>query len=196
MVYTFARPKAVITEDISLTFDTSVTKDGTDFYLRLFIDGLTPTPYSVTGISADAASDTLTTSQSLSKVRINDVVSGTDIPLGSHVTAIDLEAGTITISEVTTDAITAASLTFTPPAVDATLFKFKIETVVTGQKGNLSYRITPITFDGSKVYDVDGTGTDDADNNLPFVSDNRVRAFSTQSLVLDDFLLAARVNRD
>ena len=136
-------------------------------------------------VDAANSSTTLTIVSGTPDPRINDVVSGTGIQVGTVVTAVD--GATVTIDLATTQALTAETLTFTPPVTDANVWQLRLS--LSSSNSNRALQVEVVQFDGTKVGE-DGSGKDSA-----AITDGTTVSTQTFTVDGDQYLVNARVPR-
>ena len=145
--------------DPTITAGTVVVTDtGSEesFFLPITYPSTNPPPFSIANCSAASGATALTTTGSFANVRIGDVVTGTGIGASSTVTAKASNNLSLTLSAATTAIITAASITFDPPASAPLFHAIRL----TYTKSGNTLVITP------QILLYDGTGAVPAPINL------------------------------
>ena len=192
MALTFGmeRPKAEVlnTLNVTLAVGTPVETDTSgqkSVFFPINITGQNPPSFDVADCTITNTSTTVTTSNSFSKVRVGDTVTGTGIPASTTVASIESETS-LTLDQAATASGTE-TLTFDPEAIPAaTLYGLNVKYEV--KNSNLGLLFSLMTYDGSL-----GSTLGD-DSNATHV-DALKTSHEPISINLDTFLSTLRVDR-
>jgi len=155
------RPLSATTQVLNptITAGTVVAVDVVDgeesFLLPITYPSTNPPPFDVANCSAANGVVTLSTTSTFANVRVGDVVSGTGITVSSTVTAKASNNLSLTLSDVTTGAVSGL-VTFDPPASAPLLHAIKL----TYTKSGSTVAIVP------QILVYDGTGAPPVVTNL------------------------------
>ena len=128
-------------------------------------------------ITANAGIDTF------EKVRVGDVVNGTDIPTDSEVTAINGDYSELTLDNAVTGTLTDTSIVVTPQLLNATLAKVRL-TLSNVNNTDIRFNTSLYTYNGSlNTLNRNASNTDDL-----VIGDANTTNTTTRNVNVDTFL--------
>lgn len=200
---TISRPKLDQTNSIMENIDVGTAATIADeVELRVFLDGITIDTEAIVDLSIAPITWTAAGTQitgiagSFSNVREGDLITstnGTDFASTQAVTAVAADGSTVDFAPAADgdgdSGQGAATLTFTPGDIDATLYYIRLKHTVAGSVLSVTPRIS--CMDGTGA--IEGGTADDSDDVV--FADGTIKNYAASTINLDAFLSNARIAR-